>query len=100
MEDSNNNEKALENMNNKLVETKIDRGILATYFMSPLSKIINPENTCQFKLVKDSNSNKFKDLLLQNSMLITLHDNLLTFRDTGKEFEIKGDLLILITNEN
>ena len=34
-----------------------DRGILATYLMSPLSKITNPENASQFKLRKDSNSN-------------------------------------------
>ena len=29
-----------------------DRGILASFLMSPLSKITNPENTIQFKLVK------------------------------------------------
>ena len=39
-----------------------DRGILASYLMSPLSKITNPENTRQFKLVKDSNSNGVNDL--------------------------------------
>ena len=39
-----------------------DRGKLATYLMSPLSKIINPENTTQFKLVKDSTSNRVNDL--------------------------------------
>ena len=31
---------------------------------------------------------------------ITLYNNLLTFRDTGEEFELKGDLLKLITNRN
>ena len=33
-------------------------------------------------------------------MPITLHDNLLTFRDTGKVIELKEDLLKMITNEN
>ena len=33
-------------------------------------------------------------------MPITLYNNILTFRDTGKEFELKGDLLKLITNKN
>ena len=75
-----------------------DRGILATYLMSPLSKITNPENDSQFKLVKDSNSNRVNDLLFKNKIPITLYGNILTFRDTGKEFELKGDLLEMITN--
>ena len=55
-ETSNINNKALENLNNKLLEIMNDRGILASYLMSTLYKIINPENTSQFKLVKDCNS--------------------------------------------
>ena len=72
-----------------------DRGILASYLLSPLSKIINPENTSQFRLVKDHNSNRVNDLLIHNSIPI-----LLTFRDTNKVFELKGDLLKMITNKN
>ena len=89
---------ALENINNNLLEIMNDRGILATYLMSPLSKITNPENTTQFKLVKDSTSNGVNDLKINNSIPITLHNNLLTFRDTNKQFERKGDLLKMITN--
>ena len=77
-----------------------DRGVLATNCLSLLSKITNPENTTQFKLVKDSSSNRVNDLLIHNSIPITLHDNLLTFRDTRKEFALKGDLLEMITNKN
>ena len=47
------NDKTIENLNNKLLEIMNDGGILATYLMSPLSKITNPENITQFKLVKD-----------------------------------------------
>ena len=86
------NNQAIENSNNKLLEIKIDRGILASFLMSPLSKITNPENSSQFKLVKDSNSNRLFDLLKHNSIPITLHNNMLTFRDTNKQFELKGDL--------
>ena len=75
-----------------------DRGILATYLMSPLSRITNPENTTQFKLVKDLNSNRVNDLLINNTIPITLYGNILTFRDTNKQFELKGDLLKMITN--
>ena len=99
-ETSNINNKALKNLNNKLLEIMNDRGILATYLMSHLSKINNPENTSQFKLVKDSNSNRVNDLLIHNSIPITLHDNLLILRATGKEFKLKGDLLKIITNKN
>ena len=60
-----------------------DRVILASYLMSPLSKITNPENTTQFRLAKDLNSNRFNDLLIQNTIPITLHDNFLTFPDIG-----------------
>ena len=94
------NNQVIENLNNKLLEIMNDRGILATYLMSPLSKITNPENTTQFKLVKDSTSNRVNDLKINNSIPITLHNNLLTFRDTNKQFELKGDLLKMITDKN
>ena len=92
------NHLAIENLNNKLLEIMNDRGILATYLMSPLSKITNPENTTQFKLVKDPNSNRVNDLLINKTLPITLYNNTFTFRDTGKEFELKGDLLKMINN--
>ena len=94
------NNQAIENLNNKLLEIMNDRGILASYLMSPLSKITNPENTTQFKLIKDSSSNRVNDLKINNSIPITLHNNLLTFRDTNKHLELKGDLLKMITNKN
>ena len=92
------NNLAIENINNNLLEIMNDRGILATYLMSPLSKITNPENTTQFKLVKDSSSNRVNDLKINKTIPITLYGNILTFRDTGKEFELTGDLLETITN--
>ena len=55
--------KALENINNKLLEIMNDRDILASYLLSPLSEITNPENSTQFKLVKDPSSNRVNDLL-------------------------------------
>ena len=96
----NKNNKAIENINNKLLEIRIDSGKTTTYLLSPLSKDTNPGKTCLFKLLKGSSSNRVNDLLIHNSIPITLHDNLLTFRDTGKVFELKGDLLKLITNKN
>ena len=97
-ETSNKNNQAIENLNNQLLEIMNDRGIIATYLITPLSKITNPENTSQFKLVKDSSSNRVNDLKIHNSIPITLYGNMLTFRDTNKQFELKGDLLEMITN--
>ena len=92
------NNQAIENLNNKLLEIMNDRGILESYLMSLLSKITNPENTSHFKLVKDPSSNRINDLKIHNSIPITLYSNVLTFRDTGKEFELTGDLSEMITN--
>ena len=68
--------------------------------MSPLSKIISPENSSQFKLLKDSNSNRVDHFKINKTIPINLYNNLLTFRDTGKEFELKGDLMKMIANKN
>ena len=66
--------------------------------MSSFSKITNLENSSQFKLVKDHNSNRVNDLLMKNKIPITLYGNMLTFRDTNKQFDLKGELLEMITN--
>ena len=99
-ETSNKNNQAIENLNIKFLKIMIDRGILATYLMSLLSKITNLENTSQFELVKHSSSSRVIDLLIQKSIPTILHDNVLTFRDTGKVFEGKVDLLKMIAHKN
>ena len=66
------NNQAIENLDNKLLELLNDRGIIATYLLSPLAKIFNPENSTQFKLIKDHNSNRINDLLKNNTIPITL----------------------------
>ena len=76
------------------------RGIIASYLLSPLSKITNPKNSGKFKLVKDFSSNRNNDLKINKIIPVTLLDNLLTFRDTGRKFDLKGDLLKMITNKN
>ena len=60
-----------------------DRGVIATYLLSPSSKITNPEKDLVTGV---------KDLLIH-----ILFENLLTFRDTGRVYELKGDLLTTIT---
>ena len=57
------NSKAIENLNGKILGIMIDKGIIASYLLSLLSKITNPENTSQFKLVKYPNSNRVTNLI-------------------------------------
>ena len=78
------NNKALQNLNNKLLEIMNDGGIMASYLLSPLSKITNPGNSTQVILVKHSSTNRVNDLLMPNTIPITLHINLLTIRDRVK----------------
>ena len=92
------NNQAIENLNKNLLEIMNDGGIIATYLMSPLSRVTDPENASQFKLVKDPSSKRVNDLKIHKSIPTTLYGNMLTFRDANKQFELKGDLLEMITN--
>ena len=78
------NKKAL--LANKLLEILNHKSILASYLMSPLSKITNPENKSLVKLVKYPHSKRVNDMLIHNTKPVTLYDSLLTFRDAGKTF--------------
>ena len=86
--------KALTTLNNKLLEIMNDRGIIASYLLSLLFKITNPENTSQFNVVKDSISNRINYLLIHNTIPVTFYDNFVIFRDTNKELELEGSFFI------
>ena len=92
--------KVVENLNDKLLEIVTDWGIIACFLLSLLSKTTNPEQTSQFKLVKDPGSNRVNDLLISKTMTFFLSHNLLTFRDLDKTFELQGDVLKMMTNKN
>ena len=67
-----------------------DRVILASYLLSPLSKITNLENTTQFELVKYHNSDRVNDSLIKRTKYQLLY---ITICYTGREFGLKGELL-------
>ena len=77
-----------------------DKVTSASNLLSSLSKTTNREHTSQLRLVKYPNSVRVKDLLINKTIPVTLWDNLLTFCDTGKKFEVKKDLLKMIINKN
>ena len=94
-----NNNKALENLTEKIIEIMNYRGLLASYLLFPSSKSTNPEITSQFKLAKDLDSKRVNDLLKTKKIPVTLFDNLLTFPDTDKKFKLEGDLSKMITSK-
>ena len=67
------NNKALSNLNGKLLEILNNRGILASYLKSPLSKTTNPEHSKNFKLVKVPDSNRVIDLLINETLPVTIY---------------------------
>ena len=92
--------KALTLLKDKHLEIMSDRGIIASYLLSPLSKITNFELSSHFELVKDPSLNLVNDLLINKTIPFSLSNNLLRIRDTDKELELQGDLLKMMTNKN
>ena len=94
------NNKELKNLIDKLLEIMNHRGMLASYLLSPLSKITNLEHTSQYKLVKDPSSSRVNNLLINRTIAVTLYNKLLAFRDTNRNFKLRVGILKMITNKN
>ena len=97
-ETSINNNKAIENLSEKVLELMNNNGLIAPYLASSLVNLFKPENKSQFRLKKDLNSTKMNDFLINKGIPVTLVSNLLIFRDSNKSFKLEGDLLEAITN--
>ena len=97
-ENSINNNKAIENLNEKILELMDEKGMIAPYLVSSLSNVFTLENKSQFRLRKDPNSTKINDFLIHRGIPVTLFSNMIIFRDSNKSFKLEGDLLKLITN--
>ena len=93
-ESSINNNKAIENLNEKVLESMNDKGLID----SSLIEVIKSDNKGQFRLTKDHNSTKTNDFLINENVPLTIFSNMLTFRDTKKVFKIEGDLYKVITD--
>ena len=97
-ENSINNNKAIENLNEKNLELMNDKGMITSHLASSLVNLFKPESKSQFRLKKDLNSTKMNDFLINKGIPVTLVSNLLIFRDSNKSFKLEGDLLETITN--
>ena len=97
-ENSTNNNKAIENLNEKILEMMNDKGLIAPYLASSLVEVIKKDNKSQFRLRKDPNSTKMNDFLIHGTIPVTIFSNMIFFRDSNKSFILEGDLLKVITN--
>ena len=97
-ENSINNNKTIENLNEKILELMNNNGLIAPYLASSLVNLFKTENKSQFRLKKDLNSTKMNDFLINEGIPVTLVSNMLIFRDSNKSFKLEGDLLETMTN--
>ena len=97
-ENSINNNKAIENLNEKILELMNVNGLIAPYLTTSLVEVFKKDNKSQFRLRKDPNSTKMNDFLIHGTIPVTIFSNMITFRDSNKSFKLEGDLLKLITN--
>ena len=97
-ENSINNNKAIKNLNEKILELMNDKGLIAPYLTTSLVELFKKDNKNQFRLRKDPNSTKMNDFLFHGTIPVTIFSNMITFRDSNKSFRLEGDLLKLITN--
>ena len=97
-ENSINNNKSIENLNEKILELMNEQGMIASYLTSSLVEVFRKDNKSQIRLRKDPDSTKLNDFLIHGKIPVTIFSNMITFRDTDKTFRLEGDLLKVITN--
>ena len=61
-----------------------EKRMIAPYLASSLVNLFKPKNKCQFKLIKDLNSPKMNDFLINGDIPVTFYNNMLIFRDSNK----------------
>ena len=93
-----NNNKSIENLNEKILELMNDQDLIAPNLASPLVEVFKFDNKSHFRLKKDPNSTKINDFLIHGKIPVTIFSNMITFRDSNKTFKLEGDLLKVITN--
>ena len=97
-ENSINNNKAISDLNEKILELMNDKGMITPYLTTSLVEVFKKDNKSQFRLRKDPDSTKLNDFLIHGKIPVTIFSNMITFRDTDKTFRLEGDLLKVITN--
>ena len=92
-ESSINNNKAIENLNEQVLESTKDKGLIDSSILEVIK-----DSTGQFRLIKDPKSTNTNDFLINENIPVTIFNDMLTFRDTNKIFKLEGDLLEVMSN--
>ena len=92
------NNKAIKNLNEKILELMDENGLIVPYLTLFLVSVFRPENKSQIRLKKDLNSTNINDFIINGGIPVSIFSNMLTFGDSKKVFKLDGDLLESITN--
>ena len=92
------NTKAISDLNEKVLELRDEKGLIAPYLASSLVNRFKPENRSQFSFKKDLISPKMNDFSIIGGIPVSLYSNMITFTESNKPFKLDGDLLETITN--
>ena len=74
-----------------------DKGRIAPYLASSLVMLFKPEKSL-FRVIKDLNSTKMNEVLINGGIPVTLFSSMLTFTASNKSFKFDGDLLETMKN--
>ena len=77
---SSKNNKAISELNEKVLELLNEKGLIDPYLASSLVNLFKPENRSQFRIIKDYNSTRMNDFLINGGIPVTLYSNMLTFK--------------------
>ena len=92
------NKRALEILIDKFLKLMNDKCLIAPYLDSSVVNFFKPENKSQFKSIRERNTTRMIDFLVNGGIRVTLICNILTFIDSSKSIKLDGDLLESKTN--
>ena len=73
------NNKAIENLNEKVLELLNEKGLIAPYLVYSLAEAFRPGNNSQFRLRQDPNPTKINDFKINRGVPVSIFGNMITF---------------------
>ena len=86
------------NVHVKILELLNKNGIIQWSLITPKEKLLVLTNGSQFRLYHDPDSDKWNDLVM-NGEKVTKYDDKIFFKNSGKIFALRGDVLKLNTDD-
>ena len=85
------------NIQIKHIELMKRNGVIDSILIRPIAKYLVPSNKSQFRLHDGPDSDNWNDYIM-NGEKVTNFDNKLVFKNSGKNFTLRGDALKMITD--